>query len=648
MSLRGGASSAYRPDIDGLRALAVIPVCLFHAGLPVFPGGFVGVDVFFVISGYLMASVIGRDLSDSAFSILDYYERRVRRIFPALVVVLAFTALMASAYLTPKFLRAFGDTLVASALFASNVVFWRKSENYFDATTELDPLLHLWSLSVEEQFYILFPVVLAVAWRFGRRVVFALVAGALAASLALSIWGVANAPTATFYLLPTRAWELLAGAIVALWPAGGTRPSLAVLVNNCAGLLGLVLILWAMIFFNPGTAFPGAAAIVPCLGAVLLIHSGRDGATLAARLLSVRPLTFVGGISYSLYLWHWPLLVFAAGQGWMERSPAFASTMIIVVSGFIAWASQRWVEQPFRRRDGVVSGNGLCAGAVASMALVAAFGVFARGSNGWPARFPGIAAVAIEPQLAGEQPEGDGWCFVDRREDWSDDRCFLSRRSPDKALLWGDSFASHYAYGFSATGSTDFDVLQYTSPQCPPVFGYDAASRPACAAFNSPVPSIIARHGITTVIMAANWHSYVSRRKMRLEDIQGTIDILRRAGARVVLVGQSPVFAFAFPDEYFFSVYGSPGGDGPYTGALAVNPDINRGMSAVAKPDVFFDALAPLCKGGKCVFKDEGLYLFGDHGHFTQAGSARMVAALLARIRAEASRSRSGTAPPKP
>jgi peptidoglycan/LPS O-acetylase OafA/YrhL len=631
--------SNYRPDIDGLRALAVVPVCFFHAGLPIFPGGFVGVDVFFVISGYLMASMIGQALSDKNFSLIDFYERRIRRIFPALFVVLAFTCCAASFLIPPKMFRDFGYTLVASVLFVSNIAFWQKSENYFDAPTELNPLLHIWSLSVEEQFYIILPLFLAIIWYSGRRVTYVFVACATTASLILSIWGTTNAPTATFYLLPTRAWELLAGALVALWPVGDIAPGKRRIypswVNGFGGVLGLALVLWAVICFDAEMAFPGAAALVPCVGAALLIHFGRDGINPATRLLGLAPFRFVGRISYSLYLWHWPLIIFAEKYNLFGHPSFFLKVLIVLISGFVAYASYRWIEQPFRRRNTAQSRIKVFAAAASSMTIVGMVGIFAQTSHGWPERFTGITSVAIEPQLVAENANKDGQkfevskCFVDNFPSWGKDLCFLSKYSKNKALLWGDSFAANYAYGLFATKAANFDTLQYTSPRCPPIIGYDAASRPTCAAFNQEVPGIIERYHISTVIMAADWEGYVKRQKMRFEDIRGTIDLLHQFRVRVVLIGQSPVFAFTYPDEYFFKVYGSQSADHPYEAELAVNPKINEAISGVSNADVFFDAMAPLCAGDECVFKDRGLYLFADHGHFTQAGSTRMAASLL-------------------
>ena len=641
-AIRPAAASGYRPDIDGLRAVAIIPVCCFHAGLPVFSGGFVGVDIFFVISGYLMALMISRCLMRGDFSFANFYERRIRRIFPALFAVLIFVACVASDLVPPKLFLDFGYALTATVLFVSNVAFSHKSANYFDVPTEWNPLLHTWSLAVEEQFYILFPVFLAVVWRLNRRIVFVLIVCAALASLILSMWGTANAPTATFFLLPTRAWEFFAGALVALWPASGfaakTGSPHAAWAGSAASAAGMALVIASLVFFNSEMAFPGAAALVPCAGAALLIHFGQDSGNPMRRLLSFAPFIFIGKISYSLYLWHWPLIVFAEKYQLFGPPTLALKAAIILLSGCAGYASWHFIEQPFRGRSAVLSTKGVYGAAGSGMALLGLLGLSAQFSNGWPSRFPGIASVSIERQYAKASPD-PAWlahskngCFAVDISGWGKDRCFLSSHSKEKVLLWGDSFAAAYAYGFFLS-QTDFDVLQFTSPACPPINGYDAPSRVACAPFNKEVADIIKRYGISTVIMAANWVSYVKRKKLQFEDIGKTVDYLHGLGVRVILAGQSPVFGFAYPDEYFYTVNGALLADRRYMAPLAIDPNINKAIAARANPDVFFDPMAGLCHGAECLFKDGAVYLFADSGHFTEVGSVRIVAALLAQLK---------------
>ena len=644
MTTSGSTTLNYRLDLDGLRALAVVPVIFFHAGVPPFHGGFVGVSVFFVISGYLMATLIGRGLERGDFSLAYFYERRVRRIFPALLTVLFFCAVVAAVIVPPKLFRDFGVTLVATVLFASNFAFWWKSANYFDAPAEWNPLLHTWSLAVEEQFYVLFPLYLILVWRFGWRVRFGFTALVAFVSLVLSVWGTANAPTATFYLLPTRAWELLVGSLVAIWAmrAGATdfarEESHA--IDGAAGMLGLLLILGSLLFYDREMTFPGISALVPTIGAALLIHFGRNNKwNPATRLLSLAPFTFVGRISYSLYLWHWPLIVFAdkyrpfGELGTFHKIGVFAFSL---VAAFVSW---RWIEQPFRTRKFPISRTVVYGAAAASIASLGVIGALAQITNGWPERVPGIAAVSIAPQLAAERRD-TRWqefnarnCLADRVADWGKERCFLGQDAELNALLWGDSFAASYASGFFDNPRSGFNVLQYTSPQCPPVIGYAAASRPQCAEFNREVIGIIKRYNISTVFMAANWSAYFKRRKMQVDDIGDTAAILRGLGVRVVVFGQSPVFTFPYSDEYFFRVYGSQQAEGEYFALVDVDPEMNRSIRSIVVGNTFFDPLAIFCREAECAFKRSNLYLFVDYGHYTQFGSKLAVGALLNAIK---------------
>ncbi len=271
---RTNTTAFYRADIDGLRAVAVIPVVLFHAGARWFSGGYVGVDVFFVISGYLITTILVQDFSAGRYSIARFYERRIRRIFPALFVVVLCSSVVGHLLLLPEDLKAFAKSVVATTLFVSNIVFWGES-GYFDGPAEMKPLLHTWSLAVEEQYYIAFPIVLFLLYRFAspRIASWVIALGALL-SFGLSVWGVHNAPVATFYLLPTRAWELLVGSLLAvgLVPLFRSRA-----VAEIAAAFGIALILFAVFTFDHDTPFPGLNALAPCIGAALLIQSGRNG-----------------------------------------------------------------------------------------------------------------------------------------------------------------------------------------------------------------------------------------------------------------------------------------------------------------------------------------------------------------------------------
>ena len=332
----------YRREIDGLRAVAVLPVILFHTGFSVFSGGYVGVDVFFVISGYLITSILINDLEQGNFSIAGFYERRARRILPALFFVMAACLPFAYMWMLPTQLKDFAQSLVAVVFFASNIFFWRES-GYFAADAELKPLLHTWSLAVEEQYYLLFPVFLLLTWRFGRSRVFWSVVVISVASLLIAEWGWRNKPSANFYLAPTRAWELLAGSICAFLSVGKAQRS-----SNVLSVIGLGLIIFSIFAYDANTPFPSVYTLVPVVGTALVILFA-EKETWVARLLSLRSLVGIGLISYSAYLWHQPLFAFARIRSLTEPSHELMG-LLAAMSLLLAWATWYWIEQAFRKR----------------------------------------------------------------------------------------------------------------------------------------------------------------------------------------------------------------------------------------------------------------------------------------------------------
>jgi peptidoglycan/LPS O-acetylase OafA/YrhL len=333
----------YRSEIDGLRALAVVPVILFHAGFDLFSGGFVGVDVFFVISGYLITTILIEDIENDRFSLVNFLERRARRILPALFFIMLVCIPFAWIWMLPSQMKDFLQSLVAASLFASNILFWKK-ENYFEAAAQTNPLLHTWTLAVEAQYYILFPIFLILAWRFGKNRVFWMIVMMAVISLLLSEWGWRNKPTANFYLAPTRAWELFAGSIVAF-----VIQKNGVQKNNFLAILGLAAIIFSIFAYDKSTPFPSVYTLAPVLGVVLLILYA-EKETIVAKLLNTKSFVGLGLISYSTYLWHQPLFVFAKLKLF---STSFQLTMIAlsflsVMLGYLSW---RYVEKPFRTKE---------------------------------------------------------------------------------------------------------------------------------------------------------------------------------------------------------------------------------------------------------------------------------------------------------
>jgi len=336
----------YRAEIDGLRALAVLPVILFHAGFESFSGGFVGVDVFFVISGYLITTIIISEMAKGNFSIVNFYERRARRILPAMFFVIAVSLPFAWFWLGPSDLKDFGQSLVAVSTFSSNILFWRES-GYFDTVAELKPLLHTWSLAVEEQYYVIFPIFLMLTWRLGVQWVVTLLAIIFLLSLSLAQWGAYNNPFAAFFLLPTRGWELLVGVFAAFYLKYNTHLKSQPL-NQFLSLLGFSMIAYSIIVFNKTTPFPGLYALIPTLGTGLLILCAVPK-TFIHSLLSMKSIVGIGLISYSAYLWHQPLLAFARHR-LLGEVPDLLLIVLCITSLVMAWFSWHFVEKPFRHK----------------------------------------------------------------------------------------------------------------------------------------------------------------------------------------------------------------------------------------------------------------------------------------------------------
>ncbi len=477
----------YRPDIDGLRALAVLPVIFFHMGLAWMPGGFVGVDVFFVISGYLIASIIARELIAGNFSILNFYVRRIRRIFPALFFVMAAVLVGGVVLFTPSDLNDVGKSAFAATFFASNILFWWET-GYFAASAYSTPLLHTWSLAIEEQFYILLPMVLMVAainsakaWRrMGLWVLLLTLLSFLCSAFLTSRW-----PEAAYYLLPFRAWELGIGAMLALDVVPRFKTTLQ---RNAAGVTGILLLLGAALFLDKSRPFPGVLALLPVIGSALIIQAGRDGEHVIGRLLSLPPVVGIGKMSYSLYLWHWPIIVFFIYYAF-DFPNLFQELMLLIVIFAVSWLTLRYVERPFRHARPEQPQWPTFAGAGVSMAAIAGVGALISLMDGLPERLSPEATAITE--LNTDRYNGFRECFVDKMENetWLEPCIYGATEDtgPVKIALWSDSHGPSILPGLErAAADYGERVALYGHDGCPGVSGLEvfwAGTDHSCASF---------------------------------------------------------------------------------------------------------------------------------------------------------------------
>ena len=425
----------YRPEIDGLRALAVAPVILFHAGMNIFSGGFIGVDIFFVISGYLITSILIEDIENNSFSILNFYERRARRILPALFVMVLFTIIIGWFILTPYFYRDLFQTIFSVSFFASNILLYIKS-GYFSAISELKPLLHTWSLAVEEQFYILFPIFLLVIWRFGKKKFFLFLVLISIISLTLSEWAWRIDTSANFYLLPTRIWELTAGSLASL-----LLKKYRLRENNFISLLGLLAILYSIFYFDENTPFPSIYTLIPITGTVLLILFAKKE-TIVAKLLKNKILVSIGLISYSAYLWHQPIFSFIRHIKFEElTSVDFILCLIVIFT--ISYLSWKFVEQPFRNKKKI---NKLTIWffSIFVFLLLSSIGYIGHKNMGFPNRLSEDIMI-ISKGSFDKNPNQKKCHFRDEFNDLSNS-CILGADVEPTYALIGDSHGDIFAY----------------------------------------------------------------------------------------------------------------------------------------------------------------------------------------------------------
>ena len=611
--------ASYRPDIDGLRAFAVLPVVLFH--FKIFPdyfgGGFVGVDIFFVISGYLITRIIFAGIEDGSYSVVGFYDRRIRRIFPALISLYLFCIVLAFFLNFPSEATSVSKSVIASAFFVSNIFFYGRS-GYFDRDSETNPLLHTWSLSVEEQFYVIFPLLVFAIRKFDQGTRVWIISAVALASFLAACYMVNADTSAAFYLVQYRAWELALGSLLAI----GILPKPRRWIAEAVAVTGLVLVCGSFVFISRTLPFPGIAALAPCAGAAAIIYANSSAQTLVGYLLSLRPLQFTGLISYSLYLFHWPAIVFFR----LFHEPSRTEKLLLVlVSVILATISWRFIEKPFRRtsrrflpRVTLVAGAAAIAGVtVAAVLVVPGIDLF------W--RYPFRALDVMAYARIDESHLRTGSCFItagytDEFEKHDKDSCLSIKKDGPNYLLIGDSHAAHLWSGLKAHYPS-INFLQATASGCRPVLG-EGGEQHCVGLVHYIYDQFLPTHKLDGVLISAQWAP------KDLPNIISTVEAIKRYVPRVIVIGPTVQYLQPLPRilaKAMISKQSETKVATEYRRAEEEATDRLFATTLKAAQIEYASAYAALCHPDCEVWASAGIPIQFDDDHFTRQGSAYFI-----------------------
>ena len=640
----------YRSDIDGLRAIAIIPVVLYHAGATSIPGGFVGVDVFFVISGYLITLLITAEIDSQSFSLQNFYWRRAKRILPALLAMMGFCAVVGWFVLMPQDYRRLGESLVATSVFLSNVLFWFQL-GYFDAAAAEKPLLHTWSLAIEEQFYLFYPLYLVFISGFSRSARVRVTAAMALTSLLASVLVMDRNPSTAFFLSPFRAWELLLGALLAM----GVAPALLPSKRNLISVLGVGCIAAAVFGYSKETRFPGLAALLPTIGAVMIIWSGTGGKTLVNTVLSSRPFVFVGKVSYSWYLWHFCLLAFA---NYLSIGGIDTIQAILIVLGSFAIAALSWnfVEQPFRRMK-IPTHLRAVVVPTAITAMFVGIGLFITYEKGIASRFT-PDSLKILAGATDYNPDRERCLRGDIEAIKRGDLCKLNAIGDDapQFALWGDSQAEAIRAGIErAALMRQRPGVFIGADGCAPLLGIERPDITTCQLVNEAIINWIrSTPSVTSVILAGRWAIWAEGWRYKREDrrpsfvrvfspnhhetaatnnraafaegLNATLAALRQAGKTVWLIGPAPEIGFDVPKSLYIDMLrlGRPLDIRPTDQEFAERQAFVFSTFDEAERTFGVKTIWPdraLCREDRCDVQRNGVPLYSDDNHLTNFGS---------------------------
>lgn len=638
----------YRKDIDGLRAIAVLLVLFTHLEFSYFSGGFVGVDIFFVISGYLITSILIKDINENKFSLINFYEKRIRRIFPALFGVVLISSLIGYFILLPDDYKNFGQSIAATSLFSSNILFWQES-NYFDTASKLKPLLHTWSLGVEEQFYLFLPLILILVFKFFKTKLTIVILSITFVSFILSIYGAYYKPSTTFYLIPTRAWELLAGSILAL---NLIPKSINININTFLSFIGLIFITISVLLFDEYTIFPGLSALLPVSGVLLLIYSGNDK-NFISNILSIKPIIFTGLISYSLYLWHWPLIVF---YKYYIINPIMLNEkiLLLITSIIIAILSWHFIEKPFRNRNLFWNRKRIFIFSFISITITFSFGYFLHKTQGYSDRLNNNIRNDI---LANEKAQKD-WQFPVRCDNFKVNPnkiediklCKLGNKRIKDTLIWGDSHIEMYFPSFRSISNKNPNNHNFTiatSGGCLPIRGYNQI-KPGyfCNEFNNLIFKEALKPNYKRIIIGSKWDYYgngytnISKDILAIDSIiinlKNDIKILKEKNKEVILIlpthryEKSPaiqiqkvlLFKKDHIDNYIKEV------------DLNINYIRKKLKKLIKEINIqYIDPYDTFCKKNKCIYQLDNISIFKDDDHLNSKGALMLENKILGTLK---------------
>ena len=606
----------YRKEIDGLRAIAVIPVILFHAGFSAFSGGFIGVDVFFVISGYLITSLILLQTDENKFTLTGFYQRRARRILPALFLMMAVCIPFAWILMDPFELKEFGQSIISTVTFSSNIFFQMKT-GYFDTANELKPLLHTWSLAVEEQYYIIFPLLITLIYRFGRKALITFLIITAILSLGLAHWGAYHATSFTFYSLPTRMWEILCGSLVSIYFQRHNKIIQRYLINQIFSLLGIALIFCSIVLFDTSTPFPSLFALLPTVGTMLVIVFTQPR-TIAYRALTNPAMVFIGLISYSAYLWHQPLLAMARIYTLDDLSIS-VSIVCILTTFVLAYLTKLTVEDYFRFLLPKKNVSKILISFPAAGICLIAFGVVAHIDQGFPSR------SKLGLQLA----QNFGLSDICSGAPLSARECRTGQNPT--TLLWGDSYAMHIGKALNSISKDG--MIQATLSGCPPIAGYSSARRKSftsCEEFNNSVLSYLrdeSKRNIHSVVVSSSFDKFTSEKQ---EAFSNTLQQLKTLGLQVYIVSPPPINRNTLKCIKLMDRQKGSLADCSYDVSKIKNLKTLETLAKISKEtgSSVIDLRKLVCNNNNCVVQINDTLMYRDNGHFS-GPSAQIVSDFL-------------------